>query len=220
VTALKRLDKGEDSGIIMIEKRYRNQTKELTMRSWLKALTRVSLVFVLLWCSFGMGHSSSPGYNIPRQVLDGGGAMGLSAGSYKLSSSLGQSIAGVQEGDTKIVYVGFWYPGMGASDVEWEEVDLSQRPTEFGLRQNYPNPFNPVTTIQYALPKASEVKIEIYNILGQRVRILVDEHQDPGYKMIHWDGKDDRGDEVSSGIYLYRIQAGDFVKCKKMTLLK
>jgi hypothetical protein len=188
--------------------------------SLLKALTKISLVVVLLWCSFGMGHSSSPGYDIPRQVLDGGGAMGLSTTSYKLSSSLGQSITGVQQGDTKTVYVGFWYPGMGASDVEWEEVDLSQRPTEFGLRQNYPNPFNPVTTIQYALPKASDVKIEIYNILGQRVRMLVDEHQDPGYKMIHWDGKDNRGVEVSSGIYLYRIQAGDFEKCKKMILLK
>jgi len=188
--------------------------------SLLKALTKISLVVVLLWCSFGMGHSSSPAYDIPRQVLDGGGAMWLSTTSYKLSSSLGQSITGIQQGATKTIYVGFWYPGMGTSDVEWEEVDLSQRPTEFGLRQNYPNPFNPVTTIQYALPKASDVKIEIYNILGQRVRMLVNEHQDPGYKMVHWDGKDDRGVEVSSGIYLYRIQAGDFEKCKKMTLLK
>ena len=110
--------------------------------------------------------------------------------------------------------------------VEWEEVDQTQLPKEFGLRQNYPNPFNPATVIEYALPKASEVKIQIYNILGQRVRNLVDELQEPGYKMIHWDGKDGNGRDVSSGIYFYRIVARtnqgseDFVKCKKMTLLK
>jgi hypothetical protein len=153
--------------------------------------------------------------------MDGGGAMWLATASYKLSSSLAQSITGYQEGASYKVYTGFWNPWVvEASPVEWEEVDLTQRPTDFGLRQNFPNPFNPTTIIQYALPKTSQVKVEVYNILGQKLRTLVDETQEPGYKTINWDGKDDDGGEVSSGVYFCRIQAGDFVKSRKMTLLK
>jgi len=195
-----------------------------------KIFSGVSLFLLLIWCVFGMSPRSSFASQtasalvqdtIPRQVLNAGGAMWLSTTSYKLSSSVGQSITGVQEGATKKVYTGFWNPWVvQTSPVEWEEEDLTMRPEEFGLRQNYPNPFNPTTVIQYALPKASEVRIQIYNVLGQKVRNLVDEAQEPGYKMIHWDGKDDDGTEVSSGVYFYRIEAGDFVKNKKMTLLK
>jgi hypothetical protein len=158
---------------------------------------------------------------IGREVLDAGGAMWLATSHYKLSSSLGQGIAGVQVGATKKGYAGFWNPWVvEMTPVEWEEDDQAQLPKEFDLRQNYPNPFNPTTVIQYALPKASFVKIQIYNILGQNVRDLVDEQQNSGYKTIQWNGKDDDGNEVSSGIYFYRIEAGNFVKCKKMTVLK
>ena len=186
-----------------------------------KTFLSLTLFLLLIWCVFGSSHSRSPAYDIPRQVLDGGGAMWLSTTSYKLSSSLGQSITGVQGGATKKVYTGFWNPWVvETSPVEWEEEDLTQRPKDFDLRQNYPNPFNPTTVIQYALPKSSFVKIEVFNILGQRVKKLVEEEQEPGYKRIHWDGKDDYGDEVSSGVYFYRIEAKDFVECKKMPLLK
>jgi hypothetical protein len=158
---------------------------------------------------------------IKRDVMDGGGAMWLTTTSYKLSSSLGQSITGAQGGATMKLYTGFWNPWVVTmSPVEQEQDDFASLPKEYDLRQNYPNPFNPTTVIEYALPKPSPVKIQIYNILGQRVRNLVDERQEPGYKLINWDGKDDHGNEVSSGIYFYRIVAGDFVKCKKMTLLK
>ncbi len=167
------------------------------------------------------GGIAAEGDSISRQVLDGGGAMWLTAGGYRLSSSVGQSITGYQATGSYKLYTGFWNPWVvEMSPVEWDEVDLTQRPEEFDLRQNYPNPFNPTTIIQYALPKASQVKIEIYNILGQRVRILVDEQQTPGYKVIDWDGKDDAGIEVSSGVYFYRIEAGSFVKSRKMMLLK
>ncbi|MCK4427577.1 MAG: T9SS type A sorting domain-containing protein [candidate division Zixibacteria bacterium] len=200
------------------------------MSRWPKNVFRVSLLLLLVWCVFGMSHSycfayqmSSPAENdtIPWQVLNGGGAMWLETASYKLSSSLGQSITGIQDGPTKNVYTGFWNPRIiQMTPVEWEEVDQAELPKEFGLRQNYPNPFNPTTVIQYALPKASFVKIQIYNILGQKVRSLVDEPQEPGYKTIRWDGEDDGGNEVSSGVYFYRIEAADFVKCRKMVLLK
>jgi hypothetical protein len=194
------------------------------MRKTAKAflILSLTLVFALSLCS-----TQVSGFQMGRQVLDGGGAMWLSTASYKLSSSLGQSITGVQEGAANKLYTGFWNPWVvQMAPVEWEEEDHAQLPKEFDLRQNYPNPFNPTTVIKYALPKACEVKIQIYNILGQKVRSLVDERQDPGHKMIHWDGKDDNGKEVSSGIYFCRIVAHtgqgseDFVKCKKMTLLK
>jgi hypothetical protein len=177
---------------------------------------------ILLVCfSFGLSFATSPGYEIPRQVLSGGGGMWLSTTSYKLSSTLGQSIAGVQNGATKTVYTGFWCPWVvQMSPVEWEEVDYTQRPTDFALHQNYPNPFNPSTIIQYALPRTALVKIEVYNVLGQRVRTLVDRIEEPGYKIINWNGKDDSGNQVCSGVYFCRICAGDFVKSKKMTLLK
>ena len=161
------------------------------------------------------------GEKIPRRTINGGGTIYSSSTTYKLCGSIAQSMAGKSSGAIGYSYAGFWNPWVvEMTPVEWEEEDLTQIPKEFDLRQNYPNPFNPTTVIQYALPKASQVKIQIYNILGQRVRDLVDERQEPGYKTAEWDGKDDNGTEVSSGIYFYRIVAGDFVKCKKMTLLK
>ncbi|MGB7062519.1 MAG: T9SS type A sorting domain-containing protein [Candidatus Zixiibacteriota bacterium] len=88
------------------------------------------------------------------------------------------------------------------------------------LSQNYPNPFSPQTVIEYALPTDCEVKITIYNILGQRVRTLFDESQEAGYRRIEWDSKNDGGHEVATGIYFYKIKAGDFVDSKKMVILK
>ncbi len=191
------------------------------MTGWLKTFFRVSLFLLLVWCVFGISYSSSCAYQIYRQVLDEGGAVWLSTSSFKLSSSSGQPITGIQEGATKTLYAGFWNRwAVWGVPVEWEEDDFSRLPREFALRQNYPNPFNPTTVIEYALPKTSEVKIRIYNILGQKVRNLVDGLQEPGYKMIYWDGKDDGGNELSSGVYFYRIEAGNFVKCRKMTVLK
>ena len=108
-------------------------------------------------------------------------------------------------------------------EAEWEaalsSVDkLTPRSAE--IVGNYPNPFNPTTAIEYVLPKDEQVKIEIHNSLGQRVRVLVDEFQTAGYKSMTWDGKNDLGQPVASGTYVYRITAGDHVSAKKMILLK
>ncbi|HLG94327.1 MAG TPA: FlgD immunoglobulin-like domain containing protein, partial [candidate division Zixibacteria bacterium] len=93
-------------------------------------------------------------------------------------------------------------------------------PLTFELGQNYPNPFNPTTTIEYALPKAVKVEIKIFNILAQVVRTLVDEQKEAGYHQAVWDGTDQKGRPVSSGTYVYKIKAGDFVETKKMQLIK
>ncbi len=93
-------------------------------------------------------------------------------------------------------------------------------PTEFNLAQNYPNPFNPETTIKYALPKLVDVEITIYNILGQKVKTLINEPQKAGFKKAKWDGTNDYGLKVGSGVYIYRLRAGDFVDQMKMVFLK
>ena len=93
-------------------------------------------------------------------------------------------------------------------------------PTEFALRQNYPNPFNPSTQIQYALPSETRVVISIYDITGRKVRTLVNEVQSPGYKNVMWNATNEIGRPVSAGMYIYSIQAGDFIQNKKMVLMK
>jgi len=91
-------------------------------------------------------------------------------------------------------------------------------PTKFEVGQNYPNPFNPTTNIRYELPKVADVKVVIYNILGQPVRTLVNAKQEAGVYTITWDGKNDLGMPVSSGTYIYRVTAGEFSATKKMNL--
>ncbi len=93
-------------------------------------------------------------------------------------------------------------------------------PAEFGLAQNYPNPFNPVTTIRYQLPKAGHVSLKVYNIYGQLVRTLVDDQVHAGYHTVQWNGRDEFGQAVSSGVYYYRLVAGTFVETRKMALLR
>jgi len=98
--------------------------------------------------------------------------------------------------------------------------EVKELPTKFAVGQNYPNPFNPTTNINYELPKASDVKVVIYNILGQPVRTLVNAKQEAAYYTITWDGKNDNGMSVSTGTYIYRVTAGEFTATKKMNLLK
>lgn len=93
-------------------------------------------------------------------------------------------------------------------------------PSSYILYQNYPNPFNPETRINYELPYSVRVTIKVINLLGQEVRILVDRKKPAGYFEVLWDGKDTSGQRVSSGVYLYRMEAGDFVQIKRMLLFK
>jgi hypothetical protein len=99
----------------------------------------------------------------------------------------------------------------------------TELPTDYALNQNYPNPFNPTTVIRYAIPllHGNElVKLEVYNMLGQKVRTLIDEEKSAGFYTVDWDGKNEQGKPVTSGLYVYRIRAKRFVEVKKMLLLK
>ncbi len=99
--------------------------------------------------------------------------------------------------------------------------DEANRLDGFSLAQNYPNPFNPTTTILYSLAKRSDISLKVYNVLGQTVRTLIpSQKQVAGQYQVVWDGRDDHGNSVATGIYFYRLKAGDFVKSRKMALLK
>ncbi|MBL7996828.1 T9SS type A sorting domain-containing protein [bacterium] len=101
-----------------------------------------------------------------------------------------------------------------------KSLDENAIPEVFELKANFPNPFNPSTTIQYGLKENTQVVLKIYNLLGQEVRNLVNETQSAGYKTVLWDGKNNAGTQVPSGIYIYKLEAGSFTSSKKMLLVK
>ena len=113
-------------------------------------------------------------------------------------------------GDVVSAYIARW--NSAASRIEQISADV---PKTFLLEQNYPNPFNPSTTIRYQLPVASEVKLEVYDVLGKKVATLVSERQAAGYYQYVWNANG-----LTSGVYFYRLQAGGFVETKKMMLVK
>ena len=99
-------------------------------------------------------------------------------------------------------------------------IQYGEQPTRFALFQNYPNPFNATTTLHYDIPEPADVKIVIYDILGRRVKELVNQTQYYGYKKIIWDGKDDMGVLVAAGVYFFRAELGPLSETRKMVLLK
>jgi len=104
--------------------------------------------------------------------------------------------------------------------IESHDVDIVALPSELTLDQNYPNPFNPTTTVRYGLPKSSRVNLRIMNTRGQTVKTLVDEEKSAGWYTVTWDGKNESGQQVSSGIYLYLLETNEGSILKKMTLIR
>ena len=99
-------------------------------------------------------------------------------------------------------------------------VELKAVPEQYALHYNYPNPFNPVTTMLYDLPEAGHTRLIIYDLLGRQIKTLVDEPMDAGYYHMQWDGRNSQGKMGGGGIYFYQIQTNDFIRTRKMLLLK
>ena len=132
----------------------------------------------------------------------------------------------VWKGDTLINmsetdYIGL-APDMGAYEYGALSIGSGSKvvPKSFKLHQNFPNPFNPITTLRYDLPSNALVTLSIYDMLGREIIQLVSDNQQAGFKSIQWDATDSMGRPVSAGVYLYQINAGEFVQTKKMVLLK
>ncbi len=106
------------------------------------------------------------------------------------------------------------------TDIEQEEPLAYTIPKDYNIMQNYPNPFNPDTYITFELPKYDKINLSIYNLSGQLVRILCDDNYKAGRYTLHWNGKDNQGNKLSSGIYIYRLSTVDYKESRKMILLK
>lgn len=141
---------------------------------------------------------------------------------YRRSFMLGKLPAG----NYSVHAQSFWnYGPFDAADTSFvvedplrveENLEEMSKPSTTSLKQNYPNPFNPSTMMIYHLPHASEVELSVFDLLGKRVRTLVQDRQQPGQYRVLWNGHDDHGVAVPSGVYLYRLQTGNFMQARKM----
>ena len=108
--------------------------------------------------------------------------------------------------------------------LKWElfgaDIEPKIMPDNYVLEQNYPNPFNPSTKISYQIPSATSVKIDIYDMSGRKVKTLVDMFASAGTYSVVWNGRNDKGDTVASGIYVYRMTADDHIVTRKMVFMK
>ena len=126
----------------------------------------------------------------------------------------------VASSDLMDVIVGYWERNtIRPPLVSVAEISQDERPEQFALEQNYPNPFNVSTTIRYQLPEPGYVNLTISNLLGQKVRVLISEMRPAGYHSVRWDGRNEAGRLVSSGVYLYRMETGAYAVQVRKTLL-
>jgi hypothetical protein len=167
-------------------------------------------------------------YGTPDTVViaSGNGAYSFAV-PYSWSGTLTPSRGGCVFSPTQRVFVNVRADTSGSGNnftpslIVAVEKDVDNLiPKEYMLAQNYPNPFNPSTVIRFALPRPGFASLKIYNIVGQEVANLVTGSLPAGAFRTTWDGKNMNGETVSSGVYLYRLQVGDYVEARKMLLLK
>jgi hypothetical protein len=152
-------------------------------------------------------------YAIKSSVIGIGGQTTTDSMNYQLLGTAGQSFIGQTENTANITKTGFWY--ISGNVLSGMQNPFDNLPKKFELHQNYPNPFNPVTTIKYDLPYAAKVRIDVYNILGQRVLTLLDENKPAGFHSVKL-----IGNHLATGMYFYTITADQFYKIKRMLLVK
>ncbi len=196
--------------------------------------------------AFHSGTSQSVGFPFLSVYLNGRTIVGLTLNpAFPLSRFLlDESIQGWQVVEVPLDYPGLEGPIESIEITGWlqgtfylDEIELLPRPrsptitavaeektstvpSSFALHQNYPNPFNSGTVIRFELPQAEEVELAVYNLAGQKVMNLVQGRRDAGSYTLRWDGRDARGRELASGVYLYRLQVGKLVETRKLLLLR
>jgi len=180
----------------------------------------MALSILMLCFMIGRTHAqSSANYTVEKSVFDEGGSLSRSTG-YTVQDAAGQpspldACASANYSESSGIWV-----RVGSMPTAVGETNAENCPATFNLFQNYPNPFNPETEIRFALARHSRVVIDVFNTLGQQIVTLINKQYAAGFHSVHWDGNDRNGRRASSGIYVYRIQAGEFSQVKKMILLK
>jgi hypothetical protein len=191
------------------------------MNKYVIALSSCLLVACVL-VSIGLAEAESPEISsntAPYIVFSSGGG---TSGSNNMLAGLviGQTVIGTASGGRFKIHLGFSSRPSGQIPTDIDNSDDSPLPLVFNLKPNYPNPFNPTTAIDYSIPKHGHVSLAVFNIIGQRVKTIVDGDQSAGNYTVYWDGKDEFGQPVASGIYIYRLSAENESKTRKMVLLK
>ena len=153
-----------------------------------------------------------PQYQITNNVISSGGNV-ISNSNNNFVSTVGEAFIGKSSNTVNQNQIGFWYAFQQTTITDVEEEETI--PTVFKLEQNYPNPFNPSTKIKFAVPEKSNVLIKVYDILGSEVTTLVNEEMDAG-----WYENNFNAVGLSSGVYLFRMEAGSYVSTKKMIYLR
>ena len=171
----------------------------------------INLLIVALPILLLAGSASAQQYSITKSVIGAGGAE-TNGGNNRLRGTISQSVIGISTNSLNNVFSGFWY--QRSLLVALPALDPTL-PAKFHLAQNYPNPFNPSTRIDFALPKAGEVRIEVFNMLGQRVAVLVNDFRPAGFHSVNFAGR-----YLASGLYVYRMHTASFTDIKRMMLLK
>ncbi len=171
-----------------------------------------TLVFAGLMTLAFAGSADAQVYTISKSVIGSGGGP-ISGGGFQLNGTIGQPVIGPTSGTQFTINQAFWYTvPVGTGDVK----PLPGSAAGYELAQNYPNPFNPSTLIRFSLPVGQKVTIRVMNLLGEEVaRILDEEWKDAG----NWE-VDFVAENLPSGTYVYRIEAGSFSMSKKMVLMK
>jgi len=149
-----------------------------------------------------------------KEVVAAGGGTTSSA-NHSVRLTVGQPTVGLVSDSSYDLAIGFWYDGVRNPSPVNDDI-----PIVFGMDQNYPNPFNPLTIISFSMPGSLPVNLSIYNVRGERVRVLVDEVRAAGRHEVAWDGNDDHGRGVSSGTYIARIKSSAGVLNRKMVLAR
>jgi len=153
-----------------------------------------------------------PQYQITNNLIGSGGNV-VSNSNNNIVSTVGEAFIGKTSNTVYQNQIGFWYAYQQTTITDIEEEETI--PTVFKLEQNYPNPFNPSTKIKFAVPEKSNVLIKVYDILGSEVATLVNKEMDAG-----WYENNFNAVGLSSGVYLFRMEAGSYVSTKKMILLR